>query len=52
MGTKQFENILDDFSLEQRTEYAAHIAPHTLASLADQEGDEFVYYDLYDWCLK
>ncbi len=49
---KKFEDILDDFNVYQRALYASHISPHTIASLAEEQGDEFVYWDLYDFLFK
>jgi len=52
MNPKKFEDILDDYSAEERAAYAAHIAPKTIAALAEVNGDEWVYWDLYDFLLK
>ncbi len=48
---KKFEDILDDFTLEQRSAYQ-ELTGMTLAQLAEEFGDTHVYWDLYDWCLK
>lgn len=52
MEDKKFEDILDDFEPADRAHYAEHISPHTLASLAEEKGDDWVYWDMYDFLLK
>lgn len=47
----KFEDILDDFSVEQRTKYVQYI-DMPLAEAANKWGDYFVYYDLQEFSLK
>ena len=48
---KKFEDILDDFTVEQRLAYQTHTG-ESLASLAERMGDDWVYWDIHDWVLK
>ena len=48
---KEFQDILDDFTLEQRMAYEEYTGT-PLAKLAEEHGDTWVYDDLTDFCLK